>query len=244
MATLMTAVKTPATTKPTRRDRARATRLRITKAAYTLFCERGYAGTTMADIAEAAGVAVQTVYFTFHTKSELLSRAYDFAVLGEGEPDGEHLPPENQAWYAKMTAEPDVTKALRHMVEGVGAILTRATPLDTVVRASAGSDPDTARVRAFHERWRADGYRAMLEILCLKSALRGGITPERATHLLLLHVGMDVYRVLVHDFGWTHDDWVDWTVATVAEQVFAPQREGQRERADRPHRRAVKPPEG
>jgi AcrR family transcriptional regulator len=244
MATLMTTVKTYAATKPTRRARAQATRLRITKAAYTLFCERGYAGTTMADIAEAAGVAVQTVYFTFHTKSELLSRAYDFAVLGEGEPGGEHLPPEQQVWYAKMTAETDVTKAVRHVAEGVGAILTRATPLDTVVRASAGGDPDTARVRAFHERWRAEGYRAMLRILVAKSALRAGITPERATHLLLLYLGMDVYRVLVHDFGWTHDDWIDWTVATVAEQVFTPMREGQRERAGRPHSRAVNAPEG
>jgi AcrR family transcriptional regulator len=217
MTTAMSAVKTATATRPTRRERARATRLRITKAAYTLFCERGFAGTTMVDIAEAAGVAVQTVYFTFHTKSELLSRAYDFAVLGEDEP----LPPEKQPWYAKMTAEPNVTKALRHLVEGVGAILRRATPLDTVVRASAGSDPDTARVRAFHERLRAEGYRALLEILCLKSALRDGVTPERATHLLLLYLG-DIYRVLVHDFGWTHEDWIDWTVATVAEQVFAP----------------------
>lgn len=202
----------------TRRDRARATRLRITKAAYTLFCERGYAGTTMADIAEAAGVAVQTVYFVFHTKGELLSRTYDFAVLGEDEP----LPPEQQPWYAQMTAEPDVTKALAHVVQGIGAILVRATPLDTVVRASAAGDPDAARVRAFHERWRADGYRAVLETLRTKSDLRAGVNPERATHLLLLYVGMDMYRVLVHDFGWTHEDWVAWTVATLAEQVFAP----------------------
>jgi AcrR family transcriptional regulator len=218
MTTVMSPVKTSSAPKPTRRERARATRLRIIKAAYTLFCERGYAGTTMVDIAAAAGVAVQTVYFTFHTKSDLLSRTYDFAVLGEDEP----LPPEKQPWYAKMTSEPDVTKALRHLVDGVGAILARATPLDTVVRASAGSDPDTARVRALHERWRAEGYRAMLEILRPKSALRDGISPERATHLLLLYLGMDVYRVLVHDFGWTHEDWIDWTVATVAEQVFAP----------------------
>ena len=63
----------------------RTTRLRITKAAYTLFCERGFSGTTMADVAQAAGVAVQTDYFVFHTKGELLSRTYDFAVLGEGE---------------------------------------------------------------------------------------------------------------------------------------------------------------
>jgi AcrR family transcriptional regulator len=213
----MSSVNEPSESKPTRRARARATRLRIVKAAYTLFCQRGYAGTTMADVAKAAEVAVQTVYFTFHTKSDLLSRAYDLAVLGEDEP----LPPQQQPWYGEMTAEPDVTRAIRRFVEGAGAILTRATPLDTVVRASAASDPDTARVRALHERWRAEGYRAALEILSLKSVLREGITLERATDLLLLYAGADVYRVLVEDFGWTHDAWVDWTVATVAEQVFA-----------------------
>jgi AcrR family transcriptional regulator len=213
----MTTVKQPARTAPTRRDRARTTRLRITKAAYTLFCERGYAGTTMGDIADAAGVAVQTVYFTFHTKSELLSRAYDYAVLGEGDP----VRPEQSAWYAKMSRESDLTAALRHAVKGIGEILTRATPLDTVVRAGAGSDPDTARVRALHEGWRAQGYRAIIDILGTKSALCSGVSPERATDLLLLYVGMDVYRVLVLDLGWTHVDWLDWTVATVADQLFA-----------------------
>src|SRR5438445_7851241 len=149
----MTAVKGPAMSKPTRRDRARATRLRITKAAYSLFCERGYSGTTMADVADAAGVAVQTVYFVFHTKSELLSRTYDYAVLGEDAP----MPPEMQSWYAQMAAEANVTDALRQAVSGVGAILVRATPLDTVVRAGAASDPDAARIRELHERRRADG---------------------------------------------------------------------------------------
>jgi AcrR family transcriptional regulator len=201
----------------TRRDRASATRLRITKAAYRLFCDRGYAGTTMSDIAEAAGVAVQTVYFTFHTKSELLSRSYDYAVLGEGDP----VPPPQTAWYLRMTDEPDVTAALRHAVEGIGAILMRATPLDTVVRAVVGSDPDTAAVRKFHEDWRAQGYRAIVEILATKSVFRVGVNPERATELMLLYLGMDVYRVLVLDFGWTHQEWIDWTVATVGEQLFS-----------------------
>ena len=212
----MSAVKGSAEIRPTRRERAQATRLRITKAAYTLFCERGFSGTTMADVAEAAGVAVQTVYFVFHTKGELLSRAYDFAVLGEVEP----APPEMQPWHREMAAEPDIGKALRHMVRGIGAILVRATPLDTVVRASAGSDPEAARVRAFHERWRAEGYGSMVEVLRQKADLRDTVTPERATHMLLLYVGMDVYRVLVHDFGWSHDEWIDWTVATLSEQLF------------------------
>lgn len=213
----MTAVKRHARSELTRRDRAKATRLRITKAAYALFCDRGYAGTTMNDVADAAGVAVQTVYFIFHTKSELLSRAYDFAVLGEGDP----VPPDQAAWYLEMTDQPDVTAALRHAVEGIAEILKRATPLDTVVRVAAGHDPDTAAVRAFHERWRAQGYRAIVGILESKAALRERISAERATDLLLLYLGMDVYRVLVLDLGWTHQDWIDWTVATVDEQLFA-----------------------
>ena len=181
-----------------------------------LFCERGYAGTTMAQIAEAAGVAVQTVYFTFHTKAALLSRAYDFAVMGEEEP----LPPEQQPWFAAMMAEPDVTEALRHFVMGVGEITRRVTPLYLAARVAADQDPETARVMAFHERWRADGYRQLLELLHAKAGFRPGLTLERATDLLLLFVGMEVYRVLVGTQGWSHEEWLDWTVATVAEQLF------------------------
>src|SRR6266566_10018928 len=117
----MSAVKRLEPAKLSRRERAKATQWRIVKAAYTLFCARGYAGTTMTQIAEAAGVAVQSVYFTFHTKAALLSRAYDFAVMGEEEPQI----PQRQAWYQAMTAEPDVTQALRHFVTGVGEITRR-----------------------------------------------------------------------------------------------------------------------
>jgi len=217
MADDVTTVKTsPGKDRPTRRDRADATRLRIVKAAYELFCERGYAGTMLADVAAAAGVAVQTVRFNFHTKGELLSRAYDFAVLGEGEP----VPPRQQPWWAAAAGAPDVTGALRHLVPGIGAILARATPLDTVVRGSVTGDPETARVRALHERWRADGYREMLDILLAKAPLRPSLTPERATHLLLLYLGMDVYRVLVHDLAWTHESWRDWVVATISLELF------------------------
>ena len=54
-----------------RRTRADATRRRMVDAAAKLFAQRGYAATTMAAIAQQAGVAVQTVYFTFHSKTEL-----------------------------------------------------------------------------------------------------------------------------------------------------------------------------
>jgi TetR/AcrR family transcriptional regulator of autoinduction and epiphytic fitness len=72
----------------------------------------------------------------------------------------------------------------------------------------------------FHERWRAEGYRELVEVLATKAELRPGLSLERATDLLLLFAGMDVYRVLVDARGWSHDEWVDWTVATLVEQLF------------------------
>ena len=212
----MPAVKRSVATKLSRRERAKATHWRIVKAAYALFCVQGYAGTTMAQIAEATGVAVQTVYFTFHTKAALLSRAYDFAVMGEEEP----LAPDKQPWYGAMTAEPDVTQALRHLVTGLGDITRRVTPLYLVARVAADGDPETARVMDFHERGRADGYRQLLQLLRAKAELRPGLSLERATDLLLLFVGMDVHHVLVGDHGWSHEEWADWTASTLAEQIF------------------------
>jgi AcrR family transcriptional regulator len=170
----------------------------------------------MAQIAEAAGVAVQTVYFVFHTKAALLSRAYEFAVMGEHE----RLIPQQQPWYAAMVAQPDVTQALQHLVTGVGEIMRRVTPLYLVARVAADGDPDTARVIAFNEDLRADGYREVLELLRAKAEFRSGLTLERATHLLLLFAGMDAYHVLVGSHGWAHEEWVDWTVSAVAQQVF------------------------
>jgi len=212
----MSAVKRSEPTRLSRRQRAKATHWRIVKAAYTLFCEQGYAGTTMAQIAEAAGVAIQTVYFVFHAKAAVLSRAYEVAVGGE-----ERVIPQQQPWYVAMAAEPDLTQALRHLVTGVGEIMRRVTPLVRVARVAADGDPDTARVVAFHEELRADGYREVLELLRSKAELRPGLTLEHATDLLLLFVGMDAYHVLVGRHGWSHEQWVDWTVSAVAEQSSA-----------------------
>jgi AcrR family transcriptional regulator len=212
----MSTVKGSDPTKLSRRGRAKATHWRIVKAAYRLFCERGYAGTTMAQIAEAAGVAVQTVYFTFHTKATLLSRAYDFAVMGEEEPQI----PQQQPWYRAMTDEPDVTRALRHFVSGVGEITRRVTPLSVVAQVAADGDPDTARVMAFHDDWQADGYREVVTLLTTKADLRPGVSLERATDLLLLYAGTEVYHVLVDGRGWSHDEWLDWSASALADQLF------------------------
>ena len=102
---------------------------------------------------------------------------------------------------------------------GAGAGTGGAGPGPTPTRPAAG-DPDTARVIAFHDDWEADGYREVVTLLSAKAKLRLGRRVERATDLLLLDAGTGVYHVLVEGRGWSHDEWLDWTVTALADQLF------------------------
>jgi AcrR family transcriptional regulator len=201
--------------RPRRRDRARATRLRIIHAAQKVFTGHGYAGARMIDIAAEAGVAVQTVYFTFHTKAELLQACYELAVLGEDDP----RPPPAQPWYAAVLEASDGRAAIRHFAEGNSAIAARVALLDDVVR-SADHEPDAAQVRTHNERLRRDGYTRIISHLAGRFGLPPGLDPADAVDILLTLAGPATYRSLVADYGWPHDRFVDWLTATLSQQLL------------------------
>jgi AcrR family transcriptional regulator len=204
-------------TRPSRRERARATRLRMIHAAQKIFTGHGYAGARMIDIAAEAGVAVQTVYFTFHTKAELLQACYELAVLGEDDP----RPPPAQPWYAAMLGATDGRAAIRRFTEGNSTILARVALLDDVVR-SAAHEPDAAQVRAHNERLRRDGYTRIVGHLADRFGLPTGLDPADAVDILLTLAGPATYRSLVADYGWPHDRFVNWLATTLSQQLLAP----------------------
>src|SRR3979409_1416813 len=60
-----------------RREQAPQTRARIVEAAGALFTSNGYARTTIREIADSAGVAVDTVYAVFGNKARVLTALVD-----------------------------------------------------------------------------------------------------------------------------------------------------------------------
>lgn len=216
----------------TRRERARKTRIRILRAAHELFCERGYTGTRMTDVAAKARVAVQTVYFTFHTKAELLQNCYDHAVLGEDDP----LPPQRQPWYGAMLAATTGEESVRLFVEGNGSIVARVGVLDDVVR-SAAHEPDAVAVRARSEDLRREGYGEVVEHLAEKFGLREDVDVATATDLLLTLAGPAVYRDLVIDYAWPHDKYVAWLSDTLSEALLTTSARSRATPSSGPHRR-------
>ena len=65
-----------------RRAAAELTRVAVLRAARELFTSRGYAGTSVAEIARVAGVSVDTLYETVGRKPQLLLAVHDMELAG------------------------------------------------------------------------------------------------------------------------------------------------------------------
>jgi AcrR family transcriptional regulator len=177
--------------KSSRAQKAAVTRQRMLDAAYELFCESGFRGTTMAAVAERAGVAVQTVYFTFHTKDALLQEVHDQTVLGR-----DPTPPFAQPWWRAAAAEPDPQRAVAHVVSGVQEILARVAPMMPVFHAVAGDA--AGEVYRHAEELRRKGMQDLVsQVLLPKGDKDTTMDAEEAAALVFVLLGPELYRSFV-----------------------------------------------
>lgn len=199
-----------------RAARALANRQRMVQTAYTLFCARGYAATPLSDIAAQAGVAVQTLYFTFGTKSALLHEAFAHAVMGP-----QPRPPELQPWYQKMLHTPDVRDGIKHVVAGSVPIFARVAPLINAVQAAA-SDPEAAAIRQQQEQTRRRSFTHIVEVLADKQRLRNGLNVHHATDIMMVIVSAEIFQTFTAQHGWSRARYIDWATKTVHHDLFQP----------------------
>lgn len=198
---------------PTRKEKASATRRRMLDAAYDLFAEHGFRATTMDAIAGRADVAVQTVYFTFHTKDELLQSVQDRAVLGD-----DPVPTQLQPWFRSMLEARRIEESVRHFATGSDEISHRVAPLIPTLHEVAG-DP-AGEVWRHGEVLRREGYDQIVGVWSSTTSLRAGLDHRAAVDLLLVLAGPEVYRMLVVEYGWTRDAYVEWLVRSILDQLF------------------------
>jgi AcrR family transcriptional regulator len=207
----VTAVKRTATAALSRKERAAATRRRILDSALTAFSTYGYSSTTMDAVAAEAGVAVQTVYFTFRTKGELLQAVYEHAILGPTQ-----TPPHQMSWWPRPDDGHNITEAVTRFVAGTLELLARAAPLVWSVLGDEG-----ARERYEHnEQLRRFGYNDLVNVLTEKHPLRPGLTPAQARDVLLVLTGPQVYVQYTRDLDWSPAELAAWITTAILQQVF------------------------
>jgi len=180
-----------------RNQRAARTRRAIIAAATEEFRSSGYHGATMSAIAERAGVAVQTVYFVFHTKPALLTAAIDSAVMGEVDP----VPPEQTLWWQEGITTLDGPRAIELFITNVSEINMRAATLDRVALAASTTDPELVDLIEYHESLRTQRFRGYIDALAARGLLRDGSDPAEATDVLLTLAGADVFLNFTEERG-------------------------------------------
>jgi len=210
------AVKGNPKTPITRAERARLTRRRIIHAAAELFVERGYGATMLDQVAERAGVAVQTVYFHFGNKSTLLKLALDVAAVGDDEP----VPLLERPWLDRVKAEPDPLRMIELWVANSRSIMERVAPILAVIRGTVGADPDLAAQWHVNEQQRRTAHGALAQILADRGVLKTGLTRQDAADLAFLISSVEGYFLATATLGWPPEHWERTTVSILTNTLL------------------------
>jgi TetR/AcrR family transcriptional regulator of autoinduction and epiphytic fitness len=199
---------------PTNRQRQAAeTRRRIFEAAQELFTRDGYVTTTIAAIAEQAGVAVQTVYASTKSKRDILKGILDLAISGEDE----QVPVQASSRWQRLEAEPDPRTKLRELARLHRDICVREAPAFAIMADAAGSDPEIRTLMHEMADQRYQDHHRLAKALQQTGHIRPGLTARRAADILGALANEQTYLVLVRDRRWPIQDYENW----LADQLIA-----------------------
>ena len=191
----------------------------ILASAGRLFIEKGYLGTTLAAVAAAAGVSVQTVYNVVGGKPALLKAVYDVTLAGDDEP----VPIGDRPNFRAMQEATDGREMLARYA-GIGRQLSeRVLPLVTKLLAQAASgDPDLQAFADTIEGERATGTTMMAGAISERFGLRDGLTVQDAADILWTLTSPDLADRLVNRRGWGWDKTEAWLGSVMADALLGP----------------------
>ena len=202
-----------------RRERAAATRLAIANAAARLFAERGYAATSIEEIAAAAGVGRATVFSSFRGKPELLEEAYRLTVRGPANPD---TPLGAQPRSRRISAEPDAYKLLAGYAGVMVEVGRRLAPLYEAVRAAAHAQPEARELWHLITEERRAAARGVVRRLVERNALLDNLDQQSASDILWVLNDPALYQLLVIQRRWTQRRFRSWLAQTMQTQLLEP----------------------
>ena len=203
-----------------RRQRAeqerQATRWRVVDAARTLFLERGYVATTMADVAREAGVALQSVYKVGHSKADLLHQVRDVAVAG----DDQQVMLLDRPEYAAIRAETDPRRQVEMFASLIATTMERLAPVWEAYREAAAVDAKAAANLVTTQQRR---YHTFANVIGAIPEYRLRHSPTQATDTAWAIASPEVYLLLQSVLDWDADRCAEWLSRTLADLLLIPE---------------------
>jgi AcrR family transcriptional regulator len=202
-----------------RQRRASARREQILETARRLFAERGYAQTTLEQIARGAGVALPTVYAAFRSKRGLLDALMKRVVAGEaGGP-----PLLETAGPRAIAAERDPVREVALFVDHLMTVQDRAIPMYEVLKDAARADAEVATLHTQLQQYRYGNLKSLASQLHRLKALREGIDVDEAAWTLWAITSPEVRRMLQAHAGWSAETYGRWLERALGGALLATQ---------------------
>jgi AcrR family transcriptional regulator len=195
-----------------RQEQAAATRQAIIDAARALFVERGYARTTVADIAAAAHVAVPTVYVSVGPKPAILGE------LRKRIPALAGVPEDVQSDLALLS---DPIGVISGTVAVIRQMMETSGDLMLAIEAAAPFEPVATEAWEEGLVLHRAGWTMAVERLEALGALKPTLHPRKAADALSFLSLHATWRTLGRD-GWTFDEIETWIVVTAITLVLTP----------------------
>jgi AcrR family transcriptional regulator len=196
---------------PVRAEGAMRTRQAIVSTATRLFIERGYAATSLADIATAAGVARPTVFAAFGSKAALLRQVLDEALAGDDAP----VPVAQRPWFRPVWEAATPAAVLDAYAEVCVVIARRAAVLFETVRRAADDAAESAEMWKTLQHNRRLGAKMVVEQVMKVGSLKPRLDPATAIDILWTFNDPAQYAALVLDRGWSERKFRRWLASTM-----------------------------
>ena len=197
-----------------REEQAARTRSRILDAAGELFLQRGYARTTVQDVADRAGVARDTVHATFGGKAKLLTSRIDVRLVPDGSVPNVTQTPAAQA----IKAERDPRTQIEMFAAWITDISTQLRPVFEILRTASAVEPEMAEVFAEMDRFRMQNMQVYAKWFAARGPLRVGT--RRAGEIIWTLASPDVARMLCDELGWTQAQHARWLADTLIRSLL------------------------
>ena len=197
-----------------RQRQASDTRRRIVEATRRLLESDGYAGMTIEAIAQQAEVSAQSVYAIFKSKTGILIELLDQSMFGT---DYEEV-------VQRTLSASDPENRLRLAAGVAKQIRSAQSAMFDLLRGAGVVAPELAKLQQQRERLRYKKEEGMIGFLRDSGSLRPDIDHQTARDVFWMLTGGDVYRMLVHERGWSPQQYQDWLADTLVHSLLKAKR--------------------
>lgn len=210
---------------PARKAQADQTRRAVLVAARELFTTVGYS-VTMSQVAERAGVAVDTVYASVGRKPDLVRAVIDMVLASDEEP----VPVSERGYVRRIMAATTAQAKIEAYAESLSALLPTVAPLQEALRQAGRDHKECQRAWAELVERRATNMLAFAADLRSTGQLRPDLNDAEVADIVWSTNSAEYYLLLAGR-GWDPARFrahlVDlWTRVLVDPAVWLPTRSG------------------